>query len=163
MRIPERAAQIWPILSLAAWNRQVLTYDLVGKLIGVPRQGLGRLLEPIQSYCLVKGLPPLTILVVSEETGIPGTGFVAAADIPRTQVKVFSHDWLSHDVPSPEDLEQAVRQQPSNGVQLKDHPATAGAVEPIAAPTLQQLLDRVTDENRHAEIDTGPAVGNEVW
>ena len=28
---------------------------------------------------------------------------------------------------------------------------------------LQELLDRVTDENRHAEIKTGPAVGNEIW
>jgi antitoxin component of MazEF toxin-antitoxin module len=30
-------------------------------------------------------------------------------------------------------------------------------------PSLQSLLDRVTDENRHSEIQTGPAVGNEVW
>jgi len=29
--------------------------------------------------------------------------------------------------------------------------------------TLEQLLAGVTDENRHAEYDTGEAVGNEVW
>ena len=33
----------------------------------------------------------------------------------------------------------------------------------LALPSLQSLLDRVTDENRHSEIQTGPAVGNEVW
>ncbi|NOX61273.1 MAG: AbrB/MazE/SpoVT family DNA-binding domain-containing protein [Chloroflexi bacterium] len=29
--------------------------------------------------------------------------------------------------------------------------------------TLEDLLNQITEENIHAEIDTGPAVGNEVW
>lgn len=29
--------------------------------------------------------------------------------------------------------------------------------------TLEQLLSRVTEDNRHSEIDTGPAMGNETW
>lgn len=38
-------------------------------------------------------------------------------------------------------------------------------VEPITetAPTLEELLRGVTDENLHGEWDTGPAVGREVW
>jgi hypothetical protein len=116
MTVYERAAQIWPALALAARNRQVLTYEIMGRLIGVPRHGLGRLLEPIQSYCLLNKLPPLTILVVSEETGIPGTGFIAAQNIPRTQVEVFAFDWLGHGAPSPETLEQAVQQLPSHAI-----------------------------------------------
>jgi antitoxin MazE len=28
---------------------------------------------------------------------------------------------------------------------------------------LEELLDRVSDENRHAELETGPAVGREAW
>jgi antitoxin MazE len=34
-----------------------------------------------------------------------------------------------------------------------------------AAPTyrLEDLLAEVTDENLHEEVDTGPAVGKEVW
>lgn len=110
MNTYERAAQIWSVIALAAQNRQVLTYDMVGRLIGVLRQCLGRLLEPIQSYCLLNRLPPLTILVVRERTGIPGTGFVAAQDIPQTQMEVFAVDWLSHGAPSPDDLERAVQQ-----------------------------------------------------
>ena len=51
MAIYESAAQIWAVLALDARNRQILTYDIVGKLIGVPRQALGPMLEPIQSYC----------------------------------------------------------------------------------------------------------------
>ncbi len=30
-------------------------------------------------------------------------------------------------------------------------------------PTLEELLAEVTEENRHSEIDSGPAVGKEVW
>jgi len=30
-------------------------------------------------------------------------------------------------------------------------------------PTLKQLLAKVTQENLHHEVDTGTAVGNEVW
>lgn len=29
--------------------------------------------------------------------------------------------------------------------------------------TLRRLLAQVTKDNRHAEFDTGPAVGSEVW
>lgn len=116
MRAAERAAQIWAVLALAARNRQVLTYPLVSKLIGVPHAGLGQLLEPIQSYCLIHDLPPLTILVVSSESGLPGVGFIAAKDIPKTQQVVFDFDWLAHGAPSPETLANAVEKRPSNSV-----------------------------------------------
>ncbi len=29
--------------------------------------------------------------------------------------------------------------------------------------TLDEFVARITDENRHEEIDTGPSVGNEAW
>jgi len=108
MEASERAAQIWAVLALASKNRQVLTYDILSKLIGVPRHGLGQLLEPIQSYCLNNKLPPLTILVVSESTGMPGEGFIAVQYIPKTQMEVFSFDWLAHGAPSPKDFENAL-------------------------------------------------------
>ncbi len=113
----QRAAQIWAVLAWSARSRQALNYEILGRLIGMPRQGLGRMLEPIQSYCLLNNLPPLTILVVSEESGLPGVGFVAAQDIPATQQRVFAFDWIQHGCPSPEDFENAVRQRPSNGVE----------------------------------------------
>nr|ABY48975.1 hypothetical protein [Pseudomonas aeruginosa] len=65
----ERASQIWAVLAWAAKNRQSLTYSQISALIGVPRAGLGQLLEPIQSYCLINNLPPSTILVVQQESG----------------------------------------------------------------------------------------------
>jgi hypothetical protein len=146
MRVSERAVQIWSVLSLAASNRQILTYDMVSKLIGVPRHGLGQLLEPIQSYCLLERLPPLTILVVNSK-GVPGAGFIAAQDIPREQLRVFSHVWLEQAVPSPEQLAEATRRLPSNGI-----PAAAGASPdesdisdgPAMAASLQELASRGT-------------------
>jgi hypothetical protein len=113
MEASERAAQIWSVLAWAATNRQVLTYVILGRLIGVPAFGLGNLLEPVQSYCLVKGLPPLTILVVSEDTGLPSSGFTAAEDIPKAQLSVFQHDWLETSAPTPEDLAAALSERPS--------------------------------------------------
>jgi hypothetical protein len=124
MRASERAAQIWAVLALAATNRQILTYPLVSRLIGVPHAGLGQLLEPIQSYCLVNNLPPLTILVVSSESGLPGVGFIATNDIPKTQQIVFDFDWLTHGAPSPETLAHAVEERPSNA-----NPKATGRLE----------------------------------
>ena len=38
-------------------------------------------------------------------------------------------------------------------------------LEPIIVPeySLEQLLEQVTDTNLHSEVETGSAVGNEVW
>jgi len=38
-------------------------------------------------------------------------------------------------------------------------------ITPLITPafTLEQLLARITDENQHDELDTGPTVGNEAW
>jgi len=30
-------------------------------------------------------------------------------------------------------------------------------------PTLKQLLAKITKDNLHHEVDTGPAAGNETW
>ena len=116
MKAPERAAQIWPVLTFAAKHRQTITYELLSRLISVPRPGLGQLLEPIQSICLLRDLPALTSLVVKGESGLPGLGFIAASDIPAAHARVFSHDWESVGCPCPEDFERAVATAPSNGV-----------------------------------------------
>jgi hypothetical protein len=114
----ERAAQLWPLLSFAASNRQVLTYGTVGSLIGAPAVALGQMLEPIQSYCLLRKLPALTVLVVSKETGLPGLGFSAASDFGKALQRVFDHDWLKESTPNAAELEAAVRALPSNGVRF---------------------------------------------
>ena len=115
MKASERATQLWAVLAFAARNRQTLTYDLAAQLIGVARQGIGQLLEPIQSYCLLNDLPPLTSLVVARDTGLPSYGFTAAdaANVPAVQARVYEHDWLVIGCPTPDQLEDAVRKRPS--------------------------------------------------
>jgi antitoxin MazE len=36
-------------------------------------------------------------------------------------------------------------------------------ITPIEDLSLEEMLDRVTDENRHGLIDWGPSVGKEAW
>jgi hypothetical protein len=116
MKIPERAWQTWSLLAFAAGNRQIITYDILGKLTGMHAAGLGPVLEQIQSYCLINTLPPLSALVVNKATGLPSSGFVASSDVPRSFIEVFAHDWLATPCPSPEQLAEAARLRPSNGI-----------------------------------------------
>ena len=36
-------------------------------------------------------------------------------------------------------------------------------VEDSSVPTLSELLDQISDENKHTEVETGQPVGNETW
>jgi hypothetical protein len=107
MTVNERAMQIWPVLLLAARNRQSLTYEILGQLVGVPAQGLGQCLEPIQAYCKARGLPALTSVVVQKDSGLPGIGFTAAADVPGAHAHVFNFDWTAERCPSVDSLQEA--------------------------------------------------------
>lgn len=113
-----------------------MTYDLLGRLIGVPRQSLGQLLEPIQSHCVLNKMPPLTALVVSERTGIPGEGFIAATDLPLAYVEVFAWEWLSGFPPRTDELRLAAEKLPTNGRSLIE--LVTQARSPIAA---REIID----------------------
>ena len=41
--------------------------------------------------------------------------------------------------------------------------AAQGLTDPRYHLTLDEMIDLITEENRHAEIQMGPPVGNEVW
>ncbi len=47
----ERAIQIYQVLLGAAHNRQILTYEILGKKIGVPARGLSSHLVRIMNHC----------------------------------------------------------------------------------------------------------------
>ena len=108
----ERAQQLWSLLSLAATNRQVLTYDIVARLTGVLRPSIGDFLRPIQQYCTENELPPLTALIVSEQSGLPEEGFIGAADVPSAQMSVFEYTWLDVIAPNAEQLADAYSRAP---------------------------------------------------
>ena len=108
----QRAHQLWSVLAFAAYNRQTLTYAFVGKLVGLPAAAIGRSLYPIQHFCKQQKLPPLTVLVVNQETGLPGEG-LEVNDFAKMVEEVFEFDWISYKAPgsevgpNAEDLKQA--------------------------------------------------------
>ena len=36
-------------------------------------------------------------------------------------------------------------------------------IRPIKKPSLDDILDKISEENLHSEIDFGKAEGNEIW
>ena len=98
MTTHERAIQIYQILISAAHNRQLLTYGIVGKHIGVPRQGLAGHLEYILKYCEKYELPRLTSICVSKRTGQPSDGYTdrvpsTPEQMHRDREEVYAHNW----------------------------------------------------------------------
>ena len=108
----ERAQQLWSVLALAATHRQVLTYDIAARITGVVRPSIGDFLRPIQQFCTENAIPPRTSLVVSDQTGLPGEGFIAAADVPLAQLRVFQYSWLETPAPSAERLADSYSRAP---------------------------------------------------
>jgi hypothetical protein len=113
----EGAWLLWPLLTYMASLRQTVTYGSAAKLIGSHHRPMRLYLECIQSYCLISKprLPALTSLVVNQDTGLPGDGFIAAADVPGEQNRVFEFDWLSYPNPTAEQLRIAREELPSCG------------------------------------------------
>jgi hypothetical protein len=74
------ALPIHQILISAACNRQVLTYPILGEMIGVPAQGLAYHLGHIMHYCHRAGLPPLMVLVIQMKAGNLKLGLCTQAE-----------------------------------------------------------------------------------
>jgi hypothetical protein len=102
----QRAAQLWSLLVFAAQTQKILSYTMIENLTRLPKVGVGGFLSPIQDYCKHHELPPLTALVVNEDTGLPGGGFTGATDVFAAQSRVFVFNWFKHKSPTPEDFEK---------------------------------------------------------
>ena len=102
-----RALQIWLVLIGLAHSRQTITYGQLAEVLGFRGAGtLAQLLGPIMFYCIQNELPPLTVLVVNRDTGLPGAGLVHA-DLNADREAVFRCDWYDLVPPSPEQLKAA--------------------------------------------------------
>ncbi len=90
----ERAAQIMPLLRVVAQHRSRISYHELATAIGGTPVGIGQWLGPIQDYCEVSEQPPLTVLVVNQQTGEPGPGYRVRHTVARDREAVYAHDWL---------------------------------------------------------------------
>jgi hypothetical protein len=105
---PHRALQIYQILIGTAANRQIITYGMLAEILGYEGAGVfAGTLDHIARWCTQRGLPSLTVLVVNQETGVPGEGIPVYSDIHAEREKVFRFKWYRILPPTADELEAA--------------------------------------------------------
>lgn len=79
----------------------------------------------------------------------------------RTRVQKWGNS-LALRIPKSFATEVGLQRETSVEVSLADGKLI---ITPVTKPklTLKQLLAKVTKENLHHEVDTSPAIGNEMW
>ena len=79
----------------------------------------------------------------------------------RTRVQKWGNS-LALRIPKSFATEVGLQRETSVDVALADGKLV---ITPVAKqkPTLEQLLTKVTKRNLHHEVDTGPAIGRELW
>lgn len=78
-----------------------------------------------------------------------------------TRVKKWGNS-LALRIPRPLAAEVGLEEDSSVSLQLVEGTLV---IQPVKKPeySLEEMLARVTPENLHREVETGPAVGAEVW
>ncbi|HXL22643.1 MAG TPA: hypothetical protein VOA78_09260 [Candidatus Dormibacteraeota bacterium] len=99
MTIQQRAAQFWAVLAFAVRTQQIVTYSLMERLTGIPSYAQADTLGVIAQYCKRQDFPLLTVLVVSEQTGLPMAGIMEPLAALQEQARVFAFDWLGQKFP----------------------------------------------------------------
>lgn len=97
----QRAFFTWTILTRCATNKRTISYGELAKELNLHHRAVRFILGVIQDYCLYNELPPLTILVINQSTGLPGDGFIAW-DIENSAdgvQKVYNYNWAKLDNP----------------------------------------------------------------
>jgi antitoxin MazE len=59
--------------------------------------------------------------------------------------------------------ERNLRPESPVEITLDDGRLILKPVSEVGVPSLEQLLETVTEDNLHTEVPTGPSVGREVW
>ena len=102
----QRSSQIWSLLICAARERKIYTYGKVADILGFGGAGvMAPLLGCIMWFCEENGLPPLTVLVVNQETGLPGEGLSTLEEVNRDREAVFKFNWFTLEPPQNADFE----------------------------------------------------------
>jgi hypothetical protein len=101
-----RALQLWSILVFAARTQTVLSYKMVAQMTGLANEHPDPL-GYIAFYCMQHNLPLLSSLEIGQDTGNPAADFYNGLDIAAEQRRCFIYDWMTHGVPTLEELEEA--------------------------------------------------------
>jgi len=89
-----RAAKIWDALTPVATAKKTITYKELSEEINIHPRALRHALGFVKVKCKEEELPPLTSLVVSTITGVPGAGNdVRTKDLTSAYEKIFAYHW----------------------------------------------------------------------
>ena len=79
----------------------------------------------------------------------------------KSRVQMWGHSLALR---IPKSLAAATHMEPGTPVELllQDGKLVVSPLHP-ATFTLAELVEGITPENRHGEVDTGPSVGAEAW
>ena len=103
----QRASQIWSLLICAARDRKTFTYGDVAGILGFGGAGvMAPILGCIMWFCEDNDLPPLTVLVVNRETGLPGEGLSTLEEVNEDREVVFNFNWFGIEPPQNSDFER---------------------------------------------------------
>ncbi|MDA8014600.1 MAG: hypothetical protein MPK09_03175 [Gammaproteobacteria bacterium] len=97
------SVKIWVLLACAARERRLYTYGGLAQALGMRGPIRKQHLKPIMHYCNEESLPPLTALVVHQQTGLPEG--LEVTDRERDQV--FTEKWHTIALPNASDFRKA--------------------------------------------------------
>lgn len=107
----QRSMQIWMLLVCAAKDRNSYTYGQIAEILGMGGAGvMSQFLGPIMWYCEDMEYPPLTVLVVNQDTGLPGEGLTTIEEVNEDRESVFNYNWFGIEPPQCTNFEEACRQ-----------------------------------------------------
>ncbi len=106
----QRSMQIWMLLVCAARERKSYTYGQIANILGMGGAGvIAQFLGPIMWLCEDNGYPPLTVLVVNQDTGLPGEGLSTIQEVNEDRERVFNFNWFAIEPPQIKDFQKATR------------------------------------------------------
>ncbi len=105
--LSELAARAWPILTTWAEKyKEPISYDTLLQAMGYTGfSNIGQVLWLIREYCGdhgVGGLPRLSSIVVSQDTGVPSNG-------DPIDERVYKYPWHDRHAPTAQDFEKYER------------------------------------------------------
>lgn len=106
----QRSSQIWSLLICAARERKSYTYGDIADILGFGGAGtMSQFLGPIMWLCDDNNWPPLTVLIVAQDSGLPNDGLVTLEEVNKDREQVFKFDWFEIEPPQIVDFEKADR------------------------------------------------------
>lgn len=96
---------LWDKLTSIASKKKVIFYWQAGEFMKkMHARSVGWPLDPIQEYCIARKLPPLTRIVVHNNTDQPGNNYEIQKTLEEDKKDVFEYCWKEEKKPSEEEL-----------------------------------------------------------